>query len=136
MKYLFFLVLSFSLLACTSNSDNFIEFEELGSITAVDGPETVIVGQQSAFVITYRVPENCYSFQRLDFSINGNERVIAVVFAITDNDCTPLSNFTEQVTFDIQPEATGVFIFKFFSGNDPQGQPTFITKEVTVTDAG
>lgn len=136
MKFFFTLVLLSLTLSCSNDSDNFIEFEELGAITAVEGPDQVTVGQTAEFVVTFEVPTTCHSFQRLDFAANTTERVVAVVFAITDNDCNPLNNFTEEVTFNITPDSPGTILFKFFAGNDPQGQPTFIEKEVTVVTPG
>lgn len=136
MKKILALILISLCLSCTGDSDNFIEFEELGAITAVEGPEQVSVGQTTEYVVTFKVPTTCHSFQRLDFAANATERVVAVVFAITDNACNPLGNFTEEVTFNITPDGSGTILFKFFAGNDSQGQPTFIEKEVTVVSPG
>lgn len=136
MRKLFTLILLSLVVSCSNDSDNFIEFEELGAITAVEGPDQVNVGQTSEFVVTFRVPTTCHSFLRLDFAANATERVVAVVFAITDNACNTLSNFTEEVTFNITPDSPGTILFKFFAGKDAQGQPTFIEKEVTVVGPG
>lgn len=136
MKNILALILLSLTLSCTGDSENFIEFEELGAITAVEGPDQVNVGQTSEYVVTFKVPTTCHSFQRLDFAANATERVVAVVFAITDDACNTLGNFTEQVTFNITPDSPGTILFKFFAGNDAQGQPTFIEKEVTVVSPG
>ncbi|MDT8415224.1 MAG: hypothetical protein RQ735_07580 [Flavobacteriaceae bacterium] len=132
MKYILLSVFVL-LMGCSGDSDNFIEFEELGAITAVEIPAEVVVGQTTTFVVSFRVPSTCHSFQRLDFSATPQERIVAVVFAVTDNSCTPLSNFTEQVTFEITPDTPGTIVFKFFAGNNAQGEPTFIERVVDVT---
>jgi hypothetical protein len=126
--------LTFMSIGC-SNDDNFIESEELTNITTVEGPTQITLGERVAFVVTFRVPSTCHSFQRLNFGIDGNTRTISVVMAITDRACNPLSNFTEEVTFDVEPDTTGVFTFLFFSGNDSNGQATFITRELEVLPA-
>lgn len=136
MKKILTLILLSLTFSCSNDSENFIEFEELGAITAVSGPDQVTVGQTFDYVVTFKVPTTCHSFQRLDFAANTNERVVAVVFAITDDACNPLGNFTEEVTFNITPDSPGTILFKFFAGNNAQGQPTFIEKEVTVVNPG
>lgn len=118
--------------ACSNSGDNFIVGQETVSITAVDAPETLTIGQRSVFKVSYNVPTTCHEFLRVNFGFEGKETTIAIVTSIKDGSCNDLTNVSQIVDVEATPNEAGVFTFKFFTGNDSQGNPTFIIKEYDV----
>ncbi|PJB13072.1 MAG: hypothetical protein CO119_03470 [Flavobacteriales bacterium CG_4_9_14_3_um_filter_40_17] len=118
--------------ACSNSSDNFIVGQETVSITAVDAPDTLIIGQRLVFKVSYNVPTTCHDFLRVNFSIEGKETTISIVTTIKEGNCNNLTNASQIVDVEAAPNEAGIFTFKFFTGFDSQGNPTFIVKEYDV----
>ncbi len=118
--------------ACSNSGDNFIVAEEVVPITTVTAPETLTVGTVATFTIAFSIPSTCHDFLRLNFGTSTDQRTVSVVTSVREGNCNPLSNASQSISFEITPDAPGMFTFKFFTGNDSQGNPTFIIKEYDV----
>lgn len=129
--FLLFIVLSLSV-ACSNSSDNLVIGQETVSITSVDAPDTLIIGQRAVFKVFYNVPTTCHEFLRVNFGFEGKETTISVLTSIKDGNCNNLTNVNQTVDVEATPNEAGLFTFRFFTGNDSQGSPTFIVKEYEV----
>jgi hypothetical protein len=126
-----FIVLSLST-ACSNSSDNFIVSEEVVPITMVTAPETLTVGTVATFSIEFKIPTTCHDFLRLNFGSTPDARTVSVVTSVREGNCNTLSNASQSISFEVTPDQPGMFTFRFFTGNDSQGNPTFIVKEYDV----
>lgn len=122
----------FVLASCSNSSENFIIAEEVVPINLVTAPDTLTVGTTATFTITFNIPSTCHDFLRLNFASTTNLRTVAVITSVRDGNCNPLNNASQNISFELTPDTIGMFTIKFFSGNDSQGNPTFITKEYDV----
>ncbi|MCB0398320.1 MAG: hypothetical protein KDD26_01620 [Winogradskyella sp.] len=137
-KFLVILFLSISIFtSCSIENDNPPNFYlEIMPIQNVDIPESFIHGETYEISVTYNRPNSCYEFNDFIYSIQQNERTVAVVNTVyTDNECTDLLE-PVTVSFDFVVVSTETYIFKFYQGTDSQGQDQYLLIEVPVEEEG
>lgn len=121
--------------SCSIENDNPPNFYvEIMPIQSVDVPESFVHGETYEISVTYNRPNSCYEFNDFIYSIQQNERTVAVVNTVyTDIDCTNLSE-PVTVSFDFVVVSTETYLFKFYQGADSQGQDQYLLIEVPVEE--
>jgi hypothetical protein len=139
MKKFILFALTFIFWSCgvdDSSKDDF-HFEIL-PIETVSLPEFLQGNDTNRVIYTFKVPSNCHSFSDLYYLENINERTIAVVALVTDNtetglDCENLDETIEERGFDFfAAPGFDSYIFKFWQGEDENGNDLYYTVEVPV----
>jgi hypothetical protein len=137
LKYLLIMIvtLTFTVTSCSDDddvNDHDYRLEYIGAISA-DLPDEFIYGQTYRINVTIELPDSCYYFyNQYDYFYEGTSRLIYPIAHIDEGvPCTP--NITE-VTFSIPVQAlqNETYIFKFYQGEDADGQDMFLTIEVPV----
>ena len=136
LKYLLIMIvaLTFTVTSCSDDDVNDHDFhlEYIGVVSA-DLPDEFIYGQTYRINVTIELPNSCYYYyNQYDYFYEGTSRLIYPIAHVDDNvPCTP--NITET-TFSIPVQAlqSETYIFKFYQGQDDEGQDTFLTIEVPV----
>ncbi len=125
------LVLSF---AC--NVDDGVNYSlDLLPVESVDIPETFQLGETYPITISYFKPSTCYSFKEFYYTRENNERTVAPITYVFDRtDCTTLENVLAEATFNFIVTSNGSYIFKFWQGEDTQGNAQYLTIEVPVIE--
>ena len=89
--------------------------------------------------MTYLRPTTCHAFSDIYFLSDSNERTVAVIsnFFTSNAPCDEI--FTElQTSFDFKVTDPGPgldsYIFRFWQGEDDNGQDMFLTIEVPVVE--
>ena len=137
MKRLIPLLLVFFLvLGCNDDDDDYNEhayhLEYIGA-TSADVPDSFIYGNTYRINITIELPTSCYYFyNQYDYFYEGTSRIIYPITHIDDGvTCTP---GIRETTFSIPVQVlqSEPYIFKFYQGEDADGQDIFLTIEVPV----
>ncbi|WP_282122953.1 hypothetical protein [Algibacter mikhailovii] len=130
---LFFI--AFLVLGC-SNDDDYNDHEyhlEYVNTVSADVPEEFVFGRTYRINVTIELPNSCYFFyNQYDYFYEGTSRLIYPIGHVDDGiPCTP--NIRET-TFSIPVQAlqSEPYIFKFYQGEDADGQDIFMTIEVPV----
>jgi hypothetical protein len=136
MKRLF--ILSFILIvfgACNTN-DEYPHFNsEILPIDSVNIPTEFELGEVYPITVSYLRPTNCHAFDKLYYSKNTNQRTVAIIdYVFERDDCETLENEIVESTFNFIVNSNGSYIFKFWQGEDDQGEDQYLTIEVPVIE--
>lgn len=128
-----FIALSVTLSSCNDDGDYHDYHLEYIGVKDVELPDEFIYGSTYRIDITIDLPNSCYYFyNQYDYFYEGTSRLIYPIAHIDDGvPCTP--NITET-TFSIPVKVlqSEPYIFKFYQGEDADGQDIFLTIEVPV----
>ena len=137
MKHYLLLFLSvIFLFACSDDDDDYNEHEyhlEYASAINTDVPDEFNYGETYLIDVTIELQNSCYFYyNQYEYIYEGTSRLIYPIVHIDDDvACTP--NITET-TFSIPVQAlqNEPYIFKFYQGEDVDGEEIFLTIEVPV----
>ena len=134
-KILAILSLFFVLSSCSIKEDEPNFHTVILPITAVELPQEFILGETYQIKVWYNKPSTCHTFSGIYYDKYLNERIVAVTNIVTEgNNCQNLSDSTVDSTFDFYVTSNGSYIFKFWQGEDGNGQDIFYEVEVPVID--
>ena len=129
-----FLLATAVMLGC--NDDDYDDHDyhlEYTSVLSAEVPDEFVYGRTYRIKITIELPNSCYYFyNQYDYFYEGTSMLIYPIVHVDDNvACTP--NIRET-TFSIPVQALQYepYIFKFYQGEDEEGQDMFLTIEVPV----
>ena len=132
------LILLFSLVALSCSLDdenNVIEnyHVEILPIESAIVPESFNYGEEHEITVTYLRPNSCHAFNDFYYVKDNNERTVAVMSTVLDNNqnCLEL-NDEQQRTFTLEATQTENYVFKFWQGEDDSGNDTYLIIEVPV----
>ncbi|WP_179021508.1 hypothetical protein [Winogradskyella forsetii] len=139
MKRYALLVFAFVSL-CTSCSleskgpDGF--YLEVVPIDSVEMPEYFVQGEIYEINITYTQPNSCYYFNDFIYEIDGQERTVVVVNTVYTDDSNTCIDNPEEVTVHFNFSVTGneTYVFKFYQGEDEEGEDQYYIVEVPVME--
>jgi len=131
MKKIFFAI--FSLILFISCSDDEVNFHyELLPVTEAVVPEAFDYGKIYNVTVKYIRPDDCYIYSDILYEYDFDARNVAVISTvIEDNDCEVLE-VENELTFRVQALQTSPYIFKFWQGDDENGDPVYLIVEVPV----
>ncbi|MFB9051935.1 hypothetical protein ACFFVB_02475 [Formosa undariae] len=147
-KLLLLFVAALTLASCDTDDDYSSNFTYGVLPTEVaDIPEGMEVGKIYRITVDYIRPTDCYSFYTLDYKrstediedasgelIDTQVRTIAVINRIfIEDDCEEL-DVTTQVYFDFEPISEGPYVFRFWVGEDEDGEDIFLEYETVVLE--
>ncbi|MDP5158482.1 MAG: hypothetical protein NWQ07_07900 [Flaviramulus sp.] len=135
MKKIFvlcFLVLSMS---CSVDNDA-TEFNlEVLPIDSVDIPTEFTLGETYPITVSYLRPSTCHSFKNFYYYKENNQRTVApITYVFKANNCEIIENVLVEATFNFNVTSNGSYIFKFWQGEDENGDPIYLTIEVPVIE--
>ena len=134
-QYLLLFLAIITFISC-SDDDDYNEHDyhlEYTSVIRADVPDEFVFGKTYLIDVTIELQNGCYyHYGQYDYRYEGTSRLIYPIVHIDDNvSCT--LNITET-TFSIRVQAlqSEPYIFKFYQGEDADGQDIFLTIEVPV----
>jgi hypothetical protein len=124
----------FLIFGCSDDDNNYHDYHlEYVSVISAELPDEFIYGNTYRIDVTIELPSSCYFFyNQYDYFYEGTARLIYPIGHVDDGvPCT--LNITET-TFSIPVQAlqSEPYIFKFYQGEDAEGQDMFLTIEVPV----
>jgi len=136
MKKTLLLLLLFVLASCDLNDDdsgNDVLYA-YAPISAVELPDSLVLGETYVFEVTYRNPSPCHKI--FGYEYLADARVFAIVTSYRPDNalCTDTPGSTEVFEWEFTVELNEKHIFKFWQGIDANGDPIFLTKEVEVRE--
>ena len=137
MKKLIALSLALVLLvSCSIDNENGSNYSfEILPVESVDIPSEFTLGETYPITVTYLKPSSCHLFKEFYYSKNLNERTVApITIVYEDNNCETLDTTTEDATFNFIVTSNGSYIFKFWQGEDANGEDQYLTIEVPVVE--
>lgn len=136
MKRFFFIYLTIiTFLSCSVDDDSidynfeFIPIEEVGI------PESFNLGETYQIDLTYYRPTTCHAFHDFYYVANENQRTVAIINIVYDNsNCEPLEDELMDVSFDFKAIYNQTYMFKFWQGEDDNGDDIYLIYEVPVIE--
>ena len=121
--------------ACSVDDGNDFLFELL-PVESVDIPTEFTMGETYQIKMYYRRPTTCHSFNTIYYDKDLNVRTIAIESAVRQASyCETLTeNNLVECSFNFLVTSNGSYIFKFYQGQDEQGNNIFLQYEVPVTN--
>ncbi|MFD0990600.1 hypothetical protein ACFQ1R_10870 [Mariniflexile jejuense] len=122
-------------MSCSIDDDNTNYSFEVLPVESVDIPTEFTLGETYPITVTYLKPSSCHVFKEFYYSKNLNERTVApITIVYDDKNCQTLDNVTEDATFNFMVTSNGSYIFKFWQGEDANGEDQYLTIEVPVVN--
>ena len=136
MKKLIALSLALFLFASCSLDDDSPNYSfEILPIESVDIPDEFTLGEVYPITVSYFRPSTCHAFKEFYYLRENNERTVATINYVFENgNCDTLTNELVEATFNFIVTSNGSYIFKFWQGEDANGEDQYLIKEVPVTN--
>jgi hypothetical protein len=132
VKRIFFVIFSFIIFVSCSNDDGPTYHYELLAIEDVILPENFEYGKIYEVSLKYIQPDDCYISSDVLYEYDNDIRNVAVISTVLDDkNCFP-SEFEDEISFKVQALQEGTYVFKFWQGEDDNGEPIYLVKEVPV----
>lgn len=121
--------------SCSLDDDNTQRptYETL-AIDSVEMPEEFQLGEIYEIKLTYTKPSDCYFFYDYYFAIDGNQRTVAIVDTVYENDNCSTEPVEEEISFNFEVRYTGTYVFRFWQGRDENGTDNYYIIEVPVVE--
>lgn len=131
---LFLAVLSLFFQGCNLNDDGDEFHYTAMRITAADVPESFDLYSTYDITVSYVRPDNCTTFE--SFSVPPQQelttREIFAVGLVTEKDNCQNTNDTLTASFRFEVIYDQPYLFRFFSGDDANGNPQYLEFEIPV----
>tara|TARA_R110002050_G_scaffold293182_1_gene449393 strand:- start:64733 stop:65140 length:408 start_codon:yes stop_codon:yes gene_type:complete len=135
MKRLLVLCLTLVLASCSVDNDGANYSFEVLPVESVDIPDAFELGETYPITVSYFRPSTCHSFKEFYYFKENNIRTVAPInFVFEDNNCNDLEDVLVDETFNFIVTSNGSYIFKFWQGEDTNGEDQYLTIEVPVVE--
>lgn len=136
MKKLVLICFSLLFLASCSNNDDYLDYYfEFMPIESISIPEEFILGQVYTISYTYYRPTSCHGFHDLYYYAENNQRTVAVInIVFEDTNCEVLTDELLERSFNFKPLDYQTYLFKFWQGEDENGEDIYLTYEIPVVE--
>ncbi|WP_158846338.1 hypothetical protein [Algibacter sp. L1A34] len=135
MKKLLVICLMLILASCSVDDDSVNYSFEILPVESVDIPTEFVIGETYPITISYLKPSSCHSFREFYYLKNNNERTVAPInYVFEEDNCETLENELVENTFNFNVTGNGSYIFKFWQGEDADGEDQYLIIEVPVVE--
>jgi len=135
MRKLLVICLALILASCSVDNDGLNYSSEALPVESVDIPTEFVIGETYPITVSYLKPSNCHAFREFYYLKNNNERIVAPInYVFEKNNCETLENELVENTFNFVVTSNGSYIFKFWQGEDVDGEDQYLTIEVPVVE--
>ena len=137
-KVLLLSIIITSILSCSINDSVSQDFSfEILPIESVTIPDEMIIGEVYTINYSYFKPSTCYFFHDLYYVAENNIRTVAVINKVLEGSesiiCEALIDELVEGSFDfIVNQSGGTYVFKFWQGEDENGEDIYLVHEVTI----
>lgn len=133
-KIVLFLVLITSIMGCSLNDPDTYSYQIL-PVESYTIPDSFTLGETYEITLKYQKPTSCHLFQSIYYEKELNTRIVAIQTALKDNQtCSQVLPPLSEVTFNFYVTNTGSYIFKFYKGQDIDGEDVFEEVEIPVVE--
>ena len=132
VKRIFFVIFSFIIFVSCSSDDGSTYHYELLAIEDVILPEKFEYGKIYEVGLKYIQPDDCYISSDVLYEYDEDMRIVAVISTVLDDKDCFSSEFEDEISFRVQTLQTETYVFKFWQGEDENGEPMYLIREVPV----
>ncbi|MDO5989333.1 hypothetical protein Q4Q39_18160 [Flavivirga amylovorans] len=133
-KFFVFCFTVLLLVSCSVDDGPNFSFEIL-PVESVDIPSEFTLGETYPMTVSYLRPTTCHTFKEFYYLKENNQRTVAPInYLFERNDCQTLESELVESTFNFIVTSNGSYIFKFWQGEDTDGEDQFLTIEVPVVE--
>lgn len=133
-RYLLLFLAITTFISCSDDDDDYHDYHlEYTPTISADVADEFEYGRTYRVNVTIELSSSCHFFyNQYDYFYEGTSRLIYPIVHIDDG--VPCTQNIREVTFSIPVHAlqTEPYIFKFYQGEDTDGQDIFLTIEVPV----
>jgi len=135
MKKLVVSLIALFILSCSTSDDSDISTYEFLPIENVIISTEFVRGEVYDIYLTYLRPTSCHLFNDILFESESNERTVAIVatYFTGPNTCNEINDLKET-TLRFKPTTEDLYVFKFWQGEDDNGDDQYLIIEVPVVD--
>lgn len=138
-KFLIFSLVALLFVSCSIDDDSNNYTLEILPVESVDIPDEFTLGQTYPITVRYFRPTTCHAFREFYYVKDNNIRTVAPITYVFEhemenNSCTDLVDDLVEATFNFIVTGNGSYIFKFWQGEDTNGEDQYLTIEVPVTN--
>jgi hypothetical protein len=121
--------------SCTLGDDGTPNYHfEILPIESVDIPDEFTLGETYPITVSYNKPSSCYVFNDFYYVSELNQRTVAVINTVyEDQVCTQAVEMVDA-TFNFMVTSNGTYVFKFWQGEDDNGNDLYYIVEVPVVE--
>lgn len=134
VKRLFFVIFAVVLFASCSDDDGSSYHYELLTVEDALVPEEFVFGEIYDLSVKYIVPDNCYINSDVLYEYDQDARNIAVISLVVNNDNCDVLDLEQELTLKVQALQSSPYIFRFWQGDDENGEPIYLIVEVPVVN--
>lgn len=132
-KIALLLVVLFTISSCTVGSDGPDYTMEVLPVESYEMPDSMGFGRTYDITLRYKKPTHCHTYEGLYYSREGSDRIVGISASkSSENNCLPDENEYE-VSFNFKCTEHGSYRFRFYKGDDADGNPIFEDVTVNVT---
>ena len=100
----------------------------------MDIPNEFNLGETYPITVSYYKPSSCYQFNDFYYVSELNQRTVAVINTVyEDRVCTQVEELVDA-TFNFMVNSNGTYVFKFWQGEDENGEDLYYIVEVPVVE--
>jgi hypothetical protein len=126
MKKIFFVFFILLLTVSCSDDDNTNYHYELLPVEDAIVPDEFIHGQVYFITVKYIRPDDCYVYNDVLYEYDYDARNIAVISTVIENENCEVLDSEEELTIRVQALQTSPYIFRFWQGDDENGDPIYL----------
>lgn len=120
--------------SCSIEEDPTFYYEIL-PIMSYEMPESFVLNNPDTIKVFYQRPSSCHSFQGFYFESNQNQQTIAITSIVSQGQqCLFYEDNIQEASFVFTPVSLEMHLFKFFKGYDAEGNATYETIEIPVSN--
>lgn len=132
IKRIIFVIFAVIFFVSCSDDDGSDYHYELLAAEDVLVPEEFVFGQVYDLTVKYIAPDNCYINSDILYEYDQDARNIAVIsLVVEDYDCDVL-DLEQVLTFKVHALQSNPYTFRFWQGDDENGEPIYLIVEVPV----
>jgi len=132
VKKVLFVIFSLILfVSCSDNDETNFHYELLPVEDAIV-PEEFVYGEIYFITVKYNRPDDCYIYSDVLYEYDFDARNIAVISTVIDDRNCDILNTEEELTFRVHALQSSPYIFRFWQGDDENGDPIYLIIEVPV----
>ncbi len=134
-KFFVFCFTALLFVSCTIDDDGQNFSFEILPVESVDIPNEFTMGETYPITVSYLRPSTCHTFKEFYYLKENNERTVAPInYVFERNNCEDLQDELVEATFNFIVTSNGSYIFKFWQGEDTDGEDQFLEIEVPVVN--
>lgn len=132
LRKIFFVIFAVVFVVSCSDDDSYDYHYELLAIEDAQVPEQFEYGGLYEISVKYIVPDNCYTNNDVLYEYDNDARNVAVISLVVESSDCETIDVEQELNFQVHALQASPYIFRFWQGEDDNGEPIYLTVEVPV----